>query len=551
MVKKIMMLCFMLCVCSASLSPGFAKNSIYAASADVKISTSAGKYAVGSQVQINGTSPAGKDITLKVIDNNSYIVHVDAIYAKDNNGTFQFIFTMPETRASSMNIIVGFGSGTGEFAIKKVDIGATFTGGGGGPMGPGSPDNSTNNPNTPSNGIMQLADAANEVVKGNEVTVTFDAAKITELVSKATSTTLEYALKVKAAASVVKVELTPEVLALLTSKNAASVLHLQTGAGDYKLPINQIDLAAVSKQMGLELKDVKVSIVINRTQGESAEAINAFAAQLGAEVLAAPVEFSVTVVGSNGMSQEISVFSTYIAHTIHLSKETDPNTAIGVWYNPDTNTFSPVPTIFDGLNAILYRKGNSLYSVIQHAKTFGDVAGHWAKSDVELLASKLIVNGVADSKFAPDKLITRAEFSALLVRSLGLAEVKAEGFKDVAAADWFSGSVGASQKAGLIDGYEDGTFKPNAMITREQMVTMIIRALKVSDKEVALDQSVLNKFADGASISSWSKEAVAKSITAGIVQGMTDTTFAPQQNASRAQGTVMLKRMLQYLKFIN
>ncbi|MNI25491.1 Endo-1,4-beta-xylanase A precursor [compost metagenome] len=163
----------------------------------------------------------------------------------------------------------------------------------------------------------------------------------------------------------------------------------------------------------------------------------------------------------------------------------------------------------------------------------------------------MIVNGVADNKFAPDQSISRAEFAALLARSLAVDKVNAKGFSDVASSDWFSGAVGAAQEAQLISGFEDGTFKPNASITREQMVTMIVRALQYAGKEVTTNPTVIDKFTDRAAISDWSKNAVAQSITAGIIQGMTDTTFAPQENATRAQGTLMLERMLQYLKFIN
>ncbi|NOU99805.1 S-layer homology domain-containing protein [Paenibacillus planticolens] len=549
--KKLLFFGLLLCMLTVGLTPGLPAISAYAAETAVKITTDKDTYRVGDQVQVNGFSPTGKDITLKVIDSNKFMVHVDASYGKDNKGTFAFAFSIPATSATEMTIIAGYGSGQGEFDIRNIKIGSPApTGPIGGPGGslPNPPDTKTDNAN---NNSVSLTSAMKETVQADGITVSLEASKLSELLSKSSADAKVFVLEVKSAPNAVKAEFAYDVLQLLTSKNAAAVVQLQTGAGSYDLPIKQIDLAASAGQLGVDPKDLKVNITIQKVQGDNADAVKSIASKLGADVVVEPLEFSVTVVAGNGKSQEIAAFNTYIARSITLTKSVNPKTATGVRFNPETGTYSPVPTLFEGLKATFLRKGNSIYTVIDHPKTFGDLTSHWAKDDVETLASKLILNGIEEDKFAPNNRITRAEFAAMLVRSLGLDEVKATGFKDVAAADWFSGSVGASQKAGLINGYEDGTFKPDALISREQMATMVIRALKVAEKEVAVDASSLNKFADRNSVSSWSKDAVAQAITTGIVQGVTDTSFAPQDNATRAQGAAMLKRMLEYLKFIN
>ena len=85
-------------------------------------------------------------------------------------------------------------------------------------------------------------------------------------------------------------------------------------------------------------------------------------------------------------------------------------------------------------------------------------------------------------KFNPDGEITRAEFAALLVRSLGLnEETDALSFTDVGPDEWYTGVIGAAVSSGLINGYKDGTFRPDALISREQMVTMI-RSVVTHDK---------------------------------------------------------------------
>lgn len=198
---------------------------------------------------------------------------------------------------------------------------------------------------------------------------------------------------------------------------------------------------------------------------------------------------------------------------------------------------------------------NSMYAVLESkGRTFDDLSGHWAKADVELLASKLIVHGVTDSRFAPDADITRAEFTALLVRALGLSlnpDGPTSGFADVAAIAWYKPAVEAAVDAGLASGLSPDRYAPSERITREQMAVMVAQALAFAGKEAAADRGALVKFTDRTSISDWAAAAVAQAVAAGILSGMTDGTFAPSDHATRAQAAAVLKRLLQYTEFID
>nr|WP_267490774.1 S-layer homology domain-containing protein [Paenibacillus monticola] len=285
--------------------------------------------------------------------------------------------------------------------------------------------------------------------------------------------------------------------------------------------------------------------------------IQASAGGKGAVSLGHSVDFSVTAEG-NGKTVELNNFGTnYVERSITFSQAIDPLTTTGILYNPANQEISFVPTVFvkntDGTTqATIKRNGNSIYSVVTSSKSFTDIKGHWAKADIELLASKMVVSGTTATNFAPDHNITRAEFAALLVRSLALnSDAAAATFKDVKASDWFAGSIGAAVKAKLVSGYEDGSFKPNAPITREQMTVMIAKAITAAGKTVSSQAESLNIFSDSSKISNWAKVSVSQSVQAGIISGMTDTTFVPLANATRAQAAVMLKRYLQYTQFIN
>jgi len=185
--------------------------------------------------------------------------------------------------------------------------------------------------------------------------------------------------------------------------------------------------------------------------------------------------------------------------------------------------------------------------------TFGDISKHWAKEDIELLATKGIINGLKNGSFAPDKNITRAEFTALLARALDLpnATIK-ENFTDVRPTEWYVSELLSAVEAGLINGYDDDTFKPSMNITREQMAALMGRAYKIMEKnpQTVDVNKVLEKYSDRQSISAWSKADVALAIQIGVIQGTSANELQPKESATRAETAVMLKRLLVEIKLL-
>lgn len=362
-------------------------------------------------------------------------------------------------------------------------------------------------------------------------------------------------INVKGSDAQVKVLLPLDMMVKAQTNLPATVLSVKFDNMTYDLPIKALDVAALSKELGADAKDTKISITIEKMNNDTAKAFEKTVNQLGLKLLTAVVDFNVTV-EANGKIVSVHDFGqTYVLRTLTLAQAVDVNTTTALLYNPVSNEISFVPATFQLVDGVMQvtikRPGNSLYAVAQSSKSFADLNGHWAKSDIELLASKLVVKGATDTSFAPQNQITRAEFAALLVRGLGLNEVSSAKFADVNAADWYAGAVGAASKAGLVEGFDEKTFKPGSNITREQMAVMISRAITISGKKAAVDGKGTTIFSDSASISTWAKDAVAQSYNAGIINGMTDKTFVPGANASRAEAAVMLKRLLQHVEFIN
>jgi hypothetical protein len=395
--------------------------------------------------------------------------------------------------------------------------------------------------------------------------VTFDAKAISEAFSQlqkegSANSAKVISIKINGADASGTIQATLPVSALLEGlKNVPNVVvSVQTDGQGYSLPISVIDFGSLAKKLGTNTANITLKVNIAPVGTSTQSQISTSAGNAGVTPIGGAVDFSVTASGNGGTAELNDFGTTYVERFIVLPNSVDPAAATAVLYDPATGSLTFVPGIFeknaDGKNVVrIKRNGNSIYTAVTSKKSFTDTSSHWAKADIELLASKLIVSGKTDTTFAPQNSITRAEFAALLVRSLALTADKsaAASFTDVKDGDWYSGVVGAAVKAGLVNGFENHTFKPKDLITREQMAVMISRAFEAVGKKVQAADSNLSKFSDKASISSWANESVSQSVQAGIINGMTDTTFVPSANASRAQATVMLKRYLQYVKFIN
>jgi hypothetical protein len=425
-------------------------------------------------------------------------------------------------------------------------------GGGGGPV--------TNQPIVEKNesgaDIKQLDIVKTQTADGKEAAVvSVDAGTLSRAVDMAEGTHSKIGIQVQGNEPVARVELPAASLSDASKQGKETVVSVKYANSTYDLPVSAIDYEKLAQSMNANVKDLKIIVQIEKVSGKDAEQVSTGAQQSGGKLLTDAVKFNV-IVESGSSSTSVDDFGgTYVNRSMEVTSAIDIGKATGVLLNPATGELTFVPTTFEQVGdvtvATIKRPGNSIYTVIEHSKTFADLNSHWAKTDVELLASKLVVNGRTDQQFVPQGEITRAEFATLLVKGLGLSQDKTEAFKDVAAADWYAGYVGAAVKAGLVEGIDQGTFAPNANITREQMAVMISRALNTAGKPKAANVQHIESYTDGSSMSGWAKEAISVAIEAGIMNGKTSQSFEPSSNATRAEAAVVLKRLLQYAEFIN
>ncbi|WP_333556645.1 immunoglobulin-like domain-containing protein [Paenibacillus barengoltzii] len=296
-------------------------------------------------------------------------------------------------------------------------------------------------------------------------------------------------------------------------------------------------------------KEATVTFGIAAAVGSLSDTANGAIASVGGELmLPRPVVYSLE--DHDGSSVDWG--RTYATLTAILPEPANPDQATAVHIdNHGHLRFAPSVFSNDGLVTIR-SPYDGAYTVIASDQSFADVNGHWAKEDIVLMANKLLVEGRGQDRFVPDDNISRAEFAAMLVRALGLDDEPngATPFRDVTPGAWYAGAVRAANEAQLIDGFEDGTFRPAQLITREQMAVMLVRAMEYAGSAPTVN-GTSKTFDDAADIAPWADAAVNGLTGASIIRGLSETTFGPREHATRAQSAALLKRMLQAMQFIN
>lgn len=173
---------------------------------------------------------------------------------------------------------------------------------------------------------------------------------------------------------------------------------------------------------------------------------------------------------------------------------------------------------------------------------FNDIAGNWAEANIKRATSLGLVKGYEDGMFKPGHTITRAEFTVMLMNALKLPHAGGEpAFTDTAQIGaWAREAIAQAVEAGIVKGYKDGSFHPNAEITRAEMAAMIAAAL-----ELSIPVDAATGFADDNAIPAWAKGAVAAIKAHGLMEGAADGRFSSMAHATRAEAVTVLIRMLE------
>lgn len=192
-------------------------------------------------------------------------------------------------------------------------------------------------------------------------------------------------------------------------------------------------------------------------------------------------------------------------------------------------------------------KANETYSIIEYDRSFEDIKDHWAKNEIEEMASRHITKGVDNLHFSPDLQINKAEFLALLVRGLRIDVPKYDNsVSDVSNDKWYANIMLAAIKSKIVEPI-DGKIDPEKAITREEMAEMLIKAYLILGDKDSLIKGDLSKFLDKNDVDASKLIYLQQANGLGLLKGVSSTEIAPKQNVDRAQTIVVIKRLLDKL----
>lgn len=188
--------------------------------------------------------------------------------------------------------------------------------------------------------------------------------------------------------------------------------------------------------------------------------------------------------------------------------------------------------------AVVTTTSLGLFAITGVKLGFSDMDGHWASEYVSEAVEKGLFNGVSDTEFAPESMMTNGMVITVLYRIAGEPNASVND----PAGMWYDNAVAWGLENSIIGDYGDVPFDPERNVTREEFATMLYRYESLSGGE--LTSASVDGFEDKNDISQWADEAFKWAFAAGIINGKTDTMLMPKANATRAEVATMLIRYM-------
>jgi len=321
----------------------------------------------------------------------------------------------------------------------------------------------------------------------------------------------------------------------LSESQKEGILTFSTGAGNITIPGNMLEGTE-----GANGKEIGITI----GQGDKSQLPDNIKQALGDKPL---VQLSMTVDGKqtewNNPDAPVTVSIPYTPSAQELA---DPE-HITIWYIDGKGNIVEVPSgKYDPVTGMVTFTTThfSHYAVAFVKKTFDDLDGvSWAKKPIEVLASKGIMKEISGKEYAPKENITRADFLCFLIRTLSADARADESFDDISQDAYYYKEIGIAKKLGITNGTGNNKFSPDESITRQDMMVLTWRALKILKKTEQQGSSPdLEKFADQSLISAYAKDSVASVVKEGLIVGNAGQVN-PVGSTTRAEAAVFLHRI--------
>ncbi|MNZ80607.1 Endo-1,4-beta-xylanase A precursor [compost metagenome] len=315
---------------------------------------------------------------------------------------------------------------------------------------------------------------------------------------------------------------------------------LQIQAGEVKIDITPDALKQWKDSVDKEqLSGSKLHVTVNpKTISEAAVKSDANVALKGNAVA-----LGFSIVTSNGKSYPLSEAAEPVKVKLPIDASLNAG-LLGVYKVESNGALTYLGGVLAGgyMEAEVQQGGT--YALLEYAVNFTDVLpSHWALNAIQQLAAKHLIQGVSANEYQPNRMITRAEFVKLVSSALKLKDKGELAFTDVAANAWYQEDLAKMVKAGLINGRTKDSFEPNAVITRQEIVLILMRAYKMENGTLPSAAGI--SFSDNSDIAEWALESVKQAAALGLVQGRSEGQFAPNDPATRAETAQFI---LNYLK---
>ncbi|GIP48380.1 hypothetical protein J53TS2_19710 [Paenibacillus sp. J53TS2] len=279
---------------------------------------------------------------------------------------------------------------------------------------------------------------------------------------------------------------------------------LQGSTGDLTVTIHPVKAANQSKE--IEGRANKAEVVLASTGGQ------------GVTVIGRPVQIE-----TNLQNREVELILPLAGSALN---DADP-AKLGVYIEHSDGT-----TEFLTGEVVPFGNGKGLKFSVDHFSTFVLVK----TAEAMLPTHNAYISGYPGGLFKPENQITRAEMAAMLSKAVGLKETaEALGFNDVPAGYWAAEAIAQASRMGLMQGFADGSFKPEQPVTRAEITAVAAKFMK----------SVAGQgtgFSDTAG--HWAEEAIRSAQAAGIVSGYADGKFRPAAFVTRAEAVTVINRAL-------
>ena len=164
----------------------------------------------------------------------------------------------------------------------------------------------------------------------------------------------------------------------------------------------------------------------------------------------------------------------------------------------------------------------------------------WYKDAVQYAYDNGLMTGISANEFAPEATTTRAMIVSILARLENVTSAESAGFNDVND-EWYATAVNWAASVGVVNGYEDNTFRPNQPITREQLAAILMNYASYKGEDVSA-RADLSNYTDQPS--AWATETMQWAVAEGLISGVTADQLQPQGNATRVQVAAILERFL-------